>query len=68
MNRINKKAIKAGLIIIAIGLAILIGFSIWLGFPCPGFNRWPIGVITYVFGTVIIFVGVGITFACGFEE
>jgi hypothetical protein len=44
---------------IVIGLIIIIGLSIWIGFPSPHFNRIAICLVGYFIGIALIFFGVG---------
>lgn len=49
---------KLGIIMIVVGLLVLLGFSIWLGFPATAnFNRAPIGSFAYVFGIMCVVIG-----------
>lgn len=46
---------------IILGLLIVIGLSIWVGFPAPkGFNRLAICYVGYVIGVGLIITGVAI--------
>ena len=48
---------------IILGLLIVIGLSIWVGFPAPkGFNRIAICYVGYIIGCGLLFTGIGIIF------
>lgn len=43
-----------GFLFLIIGLILVFGISIWLGFPSTSFNKLPLAVVSYVFGTIAI--------------
>lgn len=51
---------KICLVFLIIGLIIVIGLSIWLGFPSPYYNRAAICVVGYIIGTASLFVAAAI--------
>ena len=45
---------------IIFGVLLIIGLSIWVGFPSPqGFDRTAICIVLYLFGAVLLFIGIG---------
>lgn len=45
---------------IIFGVLLIIGLSIWVGFPSPqGFDRTAVCVVGYLLGATILFIGVG---------
>lgn len=42
---------------IIFGLLIIIGLSIWVGFPVEGFNRYPVCVVGVFVGLGLIILG-----------
>lgn len=43
-----------------VSLVIIIGLSIWIGFPSPqGFDRTAICIVGYLFGFGLLFIGIG---------
>ena len=65
-----KKMIIAGLLSIFVGFIIWVAISVWLGFPCIGFDRTAITVIAYAIGIIFVFAGIitiGISRECELE-
>lgn len=45
---------------IIFGVLLIIGLSIWVGFPSPqGFDRTAICIVGYLFGIGLLFIGIG---------
>ena len=40
-----------------IGLILIFGMSIWLGFPSPHFDRTAIAPVTYAIGALFLVIG-----------
>ena len=51
------KLLKTGIVIILISIIVMIGISIWIGFPCEGYNRVPITTIGYTLSALGIIAG-----------
>lgn len=49
---------KICLVYLIIGLIIVVGLSIWLGFPSPYYNRTAISITGYIIGTISIFCSI----------
>jgi len=52
-----KKHNIVGLVIVIIALILIVGMSIWLGFPSPNFDRTALACIVYLFGSVFTVCG-----------
>lgn len=39
------------------GLSLIIGLSIWLGFPSPNYNRVAISIVGYLLGVLLTYIG-----------
>ena len=55
MNKTRQKIF--GSIFLVIGLILVFGMSIWLGFPSPYFNRIAITPVTYGVGAIFFATG-----------
>lgn len=45
---------------IIFGALLIIGLSIWVGFPSPqGFDRTAICAVGYLLGAALLFIGIG---------
>lgn len=42
---------------IIFGLLIIIGLSIWVGFPSPGYDRSAICIVGYITGIALMLIG-----------
>ena len=65
-----KKMIIAGVLLMLVGFIIWVGISVWLGFPCIGFDRTAITVIAYAIGVIFVFAGIitiGVSRECELE-
>ncbi len=51
---------KLAIFSLLIGLIIVIGISIWLGFPSPHYDRAAITIVSYILGAGAIFVGIAV--------
>lgn len=48
---------RFGVVFLLIGLILIFGMSIWLGFPSPYFNRTAIASVSYAVGALYLIVG-----------
>ena len=51
---------KLAIFSLLIGLIVIIGISIWLGFPSPHYDRAAITIVSYILGAGAIFVGIAV--------
>lgn len=54
----KKNMIKLTIFSLLIGVLIIVGLSIWLGFPSPHYNRTAISIIGYIIGTISTLCGI----------
>ena len=54
----KKNMIKLTICSLIIGILIIVGLSIWLGFPSPYYNRIAISIVGYIIGTISTICGI----------
>lgn len=58
MMKNKKNMIKLTIFSLIIGILIITGLSIWLGFPSPYYDRTAISIIGYIIGAISTFCGI----------